>query len=125
MVKRISHILISLLLILATTGVTFTRHYCGDHLISSSVLGKAHNCCGTHCKSCHTEISTVKVSDNFVSSVIKIDQPQQLSLDWLVAPSVDLFSSVNNNNLSPNKLFINSSPPIADNTAALLQIFRC
>ena len=125
MVKRISHILVSLLLIIATTGVTFTRHYCGDHLISSSVLGKAHNCCGTHCNSCHTEVSSYKVADNFTASEFKIDLAQQLTLDWLATPCIDLFSISIESYFSVNKFLFNSSPPIAENTLALLQIFRC
>lgn len=125
MVKRIAHIFISLLLVVATTGVTFSRHYCGGHLVSSSVLGKAHQCCGTHCNSCHDEISSFKVTDNFVASAFKIDHAQQLTLDWLVAPGIDLFSTSNDQNFSVNKFLFNSSPPIAENSSALLQIFRC
>ena len=125
MVKRISHILISLLLIIATTGVTFTRHYCGGNLISSSLLGKTHNCCGTHCKSCHTEVSTYKVADNFAATTFKIDHAQELTLDWLISPAVDLFSASIDHYFSVNKLLFNSSPPIAENPSAFLQIFRC
>lgn len=125
MVKRIAHIFISLLLILATTGVTFTRHYCGGRLVSSSVFGDSHKCCGTHCNSCHTEVSNFKVADDFVASTFKIDHPQQLTLDWLVTPSINLFSTEINLNFSVNKVLLNSSPPIAENPSALLQIFRC
>ena len=125
MVKRTAHIFISLLLILATTGVTFSRHYCGGHLVSSSVFGKTHNCCGTHCNSCRTEVSTFKVADDFVASVHKIDNPQQLMLDWLVTPAIDLFSTEIDHNFAVNRVFLNSSPPIAENPSALLQIFRC
>jgi hypothetical protein len=125
MVKRISHIIISFLLIVATTGVTLTRHYCGNQLISSSVLGKAHNCCGTHCKSCHDEISSFRVTDNFVASAFKMDQAQQLVLNWLATPGIDLFSITFDHNFTVNKFLFNSSPPIAENSPALLQIFRC
>jgi len=125
MIRRISHIAISVLLVLTTTGVTLSRHYCNSQLVSSSVFGKAHNCCGSHCKSCHDEVSAFRVSDNFVSSTLKISQPHQFSLDWLILTNIHLSTLASENNLHTTQFQFSSSPPIADNPPALLQVFRC
>lgn len=66
MLKRISNILIALLLLTATTGLTIDRHYCGNRLVSVS-LGKSPDCCKTP-GCCHHHIRHIKVIDSFQAS---------------------------------------------------------
>ncbi len=71
--KKIFHILLLAVFLLGTTGVTISEHYCSGHLISFSFFGKANDCCGHGCKSCHNSIFVQKVKNNFDSSSFKID----------------------------------------------------
>jgi hypothetical protein len=44
--KRVIRLFIIALLLLASVGVSVTKHYCGDILKSISVNAKPENCCG-------------------------------------------------------------------------------
>ncbi|WP_444705632.1 HYC_CC_PP family protein, partial [Mariniphaga sediminis] len=41
MLKRFSHITLSFLLLMATTGMAVSKHFCDDFLISTSVYAEA------------------------------------------------------------------------------------
>jgi hypothetical protein len=124
--KRLSYIFISLLLVVATSGVTISKHFCGGSLVSTSIFANDNVCCGSHCNSCHDEVFSFKVIDNYVSSSFKIDQPREITFDWLVAFSSDLFYPSLQSNFLLNQIwFLEASPPIVDNPSALLQVFRC
>jgi hypothetical protein len=73
MLKRAGHILIILLLLLGTTGVTITRHYCGVNLVRTSLYSAPHNCCNENCPRCHDERIDVRITDNFQSSQSQIN----------------------------------------------------
>ena len=79
MLKKIGHISLIILLLLATSGVNIYRHYCGSVLMKETVLLPPSPCCSDHCKSCHNEVSHLKVTDNFETSSFKIDFKTYLS----------------------------------------------
>jgi hypothetical protein len=77
MFRKIIHILVLVLLLFSTTGVTFYKHYCGDSLISESIGHEPKKCCGDDCKACHNESKTFKLTENYevneVSPTIKAE----------------------------------------------------
>ncbi len=127
MLRRLSHILIMCTLILATAGVTVTRHYCGSRLVETSLSGEPKSCCGEHCNCCHNEAFSMKVTDNYLSSAdTQLPAMKVLSLDWLVSPSLFAFTVPANTfaaciNISPHL----PPPLIPDNPSAMLQVFLC
>ncbi|MEZ5011652.1 MAG: hypothetical protein R2744_08680 [Bacteroidales bacterium] len=61
---EVLNIVISMLLLVSTTGVTVTRHYCGNNLRSVSLLEQPSPCCDDP-GCCHNEYETIKVKDEF------------------------------------------------------------
>jgi len=66
--KRTGNIIVILLLLVATSGVSITRHYCGQSFVSFSLFSTPKPCCGSDCNKCHNENSFNKVTDNFTIS---------------------------------------------------------
>ena len=69
--KKVSHILVSLLLLVSTTGVIINKHYSGGELFSASFFVDAKSCCETSCchhehqSNCHEESDFYKLSTEF------------------------------------------------------------
>jgi hypothetical protein len=68
MLKRAGYIFMMLLLVLGTTGVTITRHYCGKYLVQTSVYSTPHNCCNGNCSGCHNERIKFRITDKYETS---------------------------------------------------------
>jgi hypothetical protein len=62
MQRRILHIVLSLLIVVSTSGVTVNMHYCHNRLISVGVLFNAKPCCNSK-SCCHNEAKFSKVDD--------------------------------------------------------------
>jgi hypothetical protein len=64
MVKRISHISLSFLLLIATAGFAVSKHYCGEDLVSVNLFNEAESCCDDgNC--CHNETVFYQVGEDF------------------------------------------------------------
>jgi len=122
MLKKIAHIVFGILLIIATTGFTINKHYCGNHLFSVSIF-KAEKCgCGDKCKDCHTNNKLVKVSDNF-SAPYAIHPDAPTSADLFFVYNI-IFSTFTNQAFTTAFTLL-KAPPGNQSTFALLQSFRC
>jgi hypothetical protein len=73
MAKRFGHILIILLLLFGTTGMTINRHFCGKKLINASLYSTPDKCCDGDCPLCHNEKVSFRISDQFEPSQDQID----------------------------------------------------
>jgi len=73
MFKRAGHILVILLLLLGTTGVSITRHYCGGNLVRTSIYSAPLHCCTENCPRCHDERINVRITDTYESSQSQIN----------------------------------------------------
>lgn len=127
MTRRLSHILIMFTLILATAGVTVTRHYCGNELKKITLAGEPKSCCGDDSNCCHNETFTQKVTNDYLSSNdVHVPAVKVISMDWLQAPSVLAFT-LTDSSLALHSAYIpyNSPPLIADNPPAMFQVFLC
>ena len=76
MFRKLIHLVITFSMILATSGITVTRHYCGDKLESIAINTIHESCCGASCPLCHNVTHSYKVKDNFVASVFNSSNPQ-------------------------------------------------
>ncbi len=47
MIRLISHITLSALLLLSATGMTINMHYCHDQLVDLAIMAPAESCCGS------------------------------------------------------------------------------
>jgi len=71
MAKKASHIILSLLVFIATTGFTINKHYCGSRYIETTVGYQVH-CCDGPCKYCHDVIKYVRITDYFSPSTFNL-----------------------------------------------------
>jgi hypothetical protein len=123
MFGKVIHIIITLLLVTGTAGVTFTQHYCGNKLVATSVFVAPHTCCGTHCKACHNETISLKVMDTFIASSFQVEGADVLTIAG-VLPSMYLMP-VTGFSLTSNLSNQHAPPLIFSNSTAFLQTFRC
>jgi hypothetical protein len=72
--KRAGNILMIILLLISTGGISITRHFCGDSVVSVSLFSTPKSCCGGGCDKCRTESTFNKVTDNF--TITTSDAPQ-------------------------------------------------
>ena len=73
MLKKISHIIIVLLLLVTTMGLTIDKHYCGTRLVSVGILNEAESCCDMDDDCCHNDTETFKLNVDYTYSQINTD----------------------------------------------------
>lgn len=91
MLKKVSHIILSVLLLVSTMGVAISKHYCAGEFVSASVFIEEENCCDMD-NCCHNETSFYQLKEDFSASQIVVT-PQLVSLDLMFA---DVFLLLNN-----------------------------
>ncbi len=91
MVKKISHIILSFLLLIATVGVSINAHYCGDTIKSIALNTADHHCCGGDmCGQCENHHVTYRISGDYLSTVSVTIEEEMPSFN-LFGMSGDLF----------------------------------
>jgi hypothetical protein len=102
MIKKTANIVIVILLLVATAGIPFTRHYCGSSSMSFSIYSTPKACCEGHCDKCHNVFKFTKVNDDFEVVASNTTQSfagfvtlqSSLYIDLLatviISPSIDL-----------------------------------
>ena len=70
MFRQAGYIIISALLILSTTGMAFTMHYCGPDLISVSLFERGNPCCSTEEGCCHNDYDYIQLESEFVTASV-------------------------------------------------------
>lgn len=69
MLRKVSHIILTLLLLVSTMGVAVSKHYCSGSFVSVSVFNEAESCCGeSDC--CHNENEVFQVKTDFSAPII-------------------------------------------------------
>ena len=120
--KGILHIIISLLLLVTTTGVSISKHYCGDNLINVALFVEAESCCDdSDC--CHNENEYFQFKDDFVGSfVVASIQIVELELLRTIIPITFVTKSLG---LETTLSYISESPPplLTSTKLSLLQTY--
>lgn len=83
MFKTLSHIIISLLLLVTTTGMTISKHFCDEFLISTSLFAEAESCCGED-SCCHNETEFLQLKEDFQPS-FTTQLPCSIAIDLIVS----------------------------------------
>ena len=73
MLKKISHIILTLLFLITSVGVTVSKHYCGSTLKSVSVIVAPEPCCEIPDGCCHDESITIKMENDFSITSLFVD----------------------------------------------------
>lgn len=64
MLKRISHISLSFLLLISTVGFAVSKHYCGDALVDIAYNENAESCCDDGA-CCHNENLLFQLDEDY------------------------------------------------------------
>ncbi len=130
MTKKISHIFISLLLITLTAGVSVSRHYCGNTLVSVSFFQPASSGCQDNSGSCsdegccHNEHQLIQMEDSYLFSAVH-DSVQFFPVILAIIDPGLIYPAFSER-IHGSHLLDDSSPPPPDLITILsgLQIFR-
>ena len=126
MLRKIVHITLTILLLLSTMGITISKHYCSNKLISQEINAEPTHCCEgdmSECKMCHTEHYRVKVEDDFQDNSHEFNFQQ-------IAIAINLVYTLFNCEPEPentqNYNNVESPPPLTTKTyLSLIQEYLC
>lgn len=117
--QKITNIILSVLLLVSTTGLTIDKHYYGESLISIAVMHKAESCCEGPCNCCHNESIQIKVKDDFL-----ISEFSEINIFSFI---VNIFEPINltaiHNNQFSQKFIIYKLPLVLLDIPILFQSF--
>ena len=109
MLKKASHIILSMLLLLSTAGLAISKHYCGGELISTSLFVEADSCCESD-DCCKNETEVFQLDEDFsVSTAIEL--PETVQIDLLAVSLMVLNLIVEENSLADEFINPDSPPP--------------
>ena len=122
LLKFFSHIIISIALLIATTGLTISKHYCGESLISVSVYSEAEFCC-KDCDSCKNETVSIDPINDFVFSGSSFEFLENFDLNFVEFATV-IATNKFNFDLTKNYSEFGFSPQKFTSIFSLFQVFR-
>ncbi|RLD57563.1 MAG: hypothetical protein DRJ05_09510 [Bacteroidetes bacterium] len=123
MLKKVSHIIISLILLVSTTGLTISKHYSMGELFDVSFIGEADSCCPVPCDCCEDEFEFHRLEVEFVGSDIEVSFDEISSIDIAVITSIFDINIDLGYLLNEKEYANNHSPPIISFTPSLTQSF--
>ena len=82
--KKVSHIIITLFLLVSTTGITISKHYSMGELYDASFIGEADRCCSEPCDCCEDEFEFYRLEVEFVGSDVQFSFNEVPSVDLLI-----------------------------------------
>jgi len=109
----------------ATTGLTFSMHYCGGKWISTSINKEAKSCCGDACGNCENKTVHYEVEDDYVSPLaLEINPSIELDVLFPLLFAIN-FKIPSTNNIDVD-IIDDTSPPLPVHIRlSLLQTFLC
>jgi hypothetical protein len=125
MLKKAGNIVLILLMLIATSGVAVTRHYCGPNEMSFSIYSTPKSCCDSHCDKCHNVFKFTKVNDHFVAE--SLIHASSIS-DFATLHTTCFIVLFYNVSISPLAIFLNQRAVnnlAAGRSPASLGNFRC
>lgn len=110
MIRKQLHILLIMLLLVSTSGISINMHFSNHKLFSTAIFGKAESCCKTLCDCCTEKEDVYKIHTNYTISSFTVDL--QSPLDYFSFFINALFLCEQENIFFAR---IEKSPPPSDN----------
>lgn len=90
MVKKVSHIILSVLFLIITVGFAVSKHYCGGEQVATSFFTEADSCCESG-DCCKDESKTFQLdADYAASSSVEVPETAQTELFAVALVLLDL-----------------------------------
>ncbi len=125
MLRKIAHIGLAIFLLVSTTGITFSMHYCGGKYISTSINKEAKSCCDGTGGCCENKSVHIEVKDDYVNAV-QIENSKIVELDILIPILlVSNFELLPIENKAKVSFYDSSPPPKIQARLSLLQTYLC
>lgn len=131
--KKISAMLMALIVLLSTLSFSFSEHFCGDLLVDSALFSKAESCgmnmqnalpgsdCSVKKDCCKDEVKTFVGQDDLKIDFSSLNLEQQQFITSFVYTYSNLFEEFKTNS-TPFKYY---SPPLVDKDITVLyRVFR-
>ncbi|HKL66403.1 MAG TPA: hypothetical protein VJ877_00820 [Bacteroidales bacterium] len=118
MLKKAAHIIITLTLLFATTGVMVSKHYCGNKLRDIAVMKVPAACCDSD-TCCHTESEFYQLDDGFILEVTDFQPPVQKEISVISVFYIEQSQC----DLSVYSNFYLKYPPPAKPSLSVIQSF--
>lgn len=109
MLRKSVHIILVMLLLVSSTGVTFSMHYCGGELVSTSINKEAKTCCDGTGGCCENKTMHIEIDDDYISSIVV--ENSIIELDILFPVLFALYSDLIPVEANVPITFNDSSPP--------------
>lgn len=118
----ITNIIISTLLLVSTTGLAVSKHYCEGQFVSVELKADAEPCCEDE-TCCHTETQFIQVENDFLASHTDFKLGPRFTSGFMLLSSEIEMKPVNNGFKTS---FIRPFPPLHDTGTrlALHQVYR-
>ena len=124
MIRKVTHIILALFLLVATMGVTFSMHYCHGELVSTSINKVSNSCCDNG-GCCENKTLHFQVDDDYTSP-IQVETNKIVILDVLLPVISSFYFELLPQNEIITEVFTDTSPPTNIQTRlALLQTYLC
>ena len=108
MLRKASHIIFSALLLIATVGMTISKHYCGGNHVSTSFFVEAKSCCDSG-GCCQNETETFQLDEDFsVSSIIEVPETAHSEI---ISVALVLLEKTFEENENKSEFIISDLPP--------------
>lgn len=73
MLKKTGHIVLLIVFMVSTMGMTISRHYCGNHLKAVSIFSTTDKCCDIPVGCCHDENISIEIEKDYSTSSFNYD----------------------------------------------------
>ncbi|PRY91364.1 hypothetical protein BY457_12512 [Marinilabilia salmonicolor] len=111
MLRNVTNIIMTCLLLISTTGFAVSKHYCGNELISIALKTEADPCCDDG-MCCHTETQFLQLDNDFLVVATQTNLEHIYASDLILTaseveislPETNFFTSFNYSDPPPRCL---------------------
>ena len=131
MFKLPGNIILIFILLLSTSGITISKHYCGKTLVHTAIYSTPDKCCTGNCTGCHDKRVHIQIKDRFESSTSQFDLTAQFKtineqyfLTLFTFDGINSLAALTSNQRAKRNPYIKFSDiQIASNQISFLQTF--
>lgn len=124
MLRKISHIAITLLLLFATVGVVISQHYCNGSLVDTSIITETSKCCDmANGSCCHNESTFYQLDEQYV--ITHVQEAPKLIETALLFSIILVYTQPIGYDTDSNTEITESPPPKPISTSQFLSKVQC
>lgn len=125
MFRKITHIILSLFLMVVTTEVTLSMHYCSGELVSTSINKESKSCCDGAGGCCENRTLRLEIDDDYVTPLqLQVFEPFEIVTLFTILVNLNL-ESADDESKAVYDLSDSPPPPLTNTRLALLQAYLC